>query len=72
MKRFNLSETQHVIFKHAILGIVFSTVLFVLSLLLILLLNGFNYLLDYNVTIDYGVIGYVYAVSWIGAISAIW
>ncbi len=52
---------------HAFLCIVISTVLFVLSLLLILLWNGLNYLLDYKATIDYGVLWYVYAVCWIVA-----
>jgi uncharacterized membrane protein len=68
MNRFNLSKNQREILAHAFMCIVISTVLFVLSLLLILLWNGLNYLLDYKATIDYGVLWYVYAVCWIAAL----
>ena len=68
MNRFNLSEKQKEILAYAFMGIVVSTVLFVLSLLLILFWNGLNYLLDYDATVDYVVLWYVYAVCWIASL----
>ncbi len=68
MNRFNLSEKQKEILAYAFMGIVVSSVLFVLSLLLILFWNGLNYLLDYDATVDYVVLWYVYAVCWIASL----
>ena len=68
MKRFKLSEKQGEILLHVIMCIVISTILFVLSLLLVLLWNGLNYVLDYKASINYTILWYVYLVCWVGGL----
>jgi len=65
MKRFKLSSKLDNVATNLLLYIFLSTCLFIASLLLLLVWNGINYCFDFNLSIRYSILGYVYLGCWI-------